>query len=114
MDSTSQGIGNKWHIALLGGLAVQYNNQRIVHFETRRAAALLACLAFYKQKHHAREELIEMLWPDEDLEATRLRFRQVLTSLRKTLKSVDAMGDAFLLADRTFVSLDADRRSEER
>ena len=107
--SSTQHAGKVWRITLFGGLAVQYGDKNFARFETRRAASLLACLAFYRHKRHAREELIEMLWPDEDPEATRLRFRQVLTSLRKTFTSVESAGDAFLLADRTFIALDADR-----
>jgi predicted ATPase/DNA-binding SARP family transcriptional activator len=109
MDTIAQHTENLWRIALLGGLTVQYGDQSLAHFETRRAASLLACLAFYRHKRHTRDELIEMLWPDEDLEATRLRFRQVLTSLRKSLKSLDASGDTLLVTDRTFAVLDADR-----
>jgi predicted ATPase/DNA-binding SARP family transcriptional activator len=107
--ATPQRALRPWRITLFGVLAVQYGDQSIAHFETRRAASLLACLAFYRQKRHPREELIEMLWPEEDLEATRLRFRQVLTSLRKTLTGLDPQGDVFLRADRTFVWVDPHR-----
>jgi predicted ATPase/DNA-binding SARP family transcriptional activator len=101
----STAAGAAWSITLLGGLTAQYRDRRVTRFETRKAAALLACLAFYPHRSHPREELIEMLWPEEDLDATRLRFRQTLTTLRRALQSA---GPDALLADRTYVRLNAD------
>ena len=107
--SPAQHSSHGWRIRLFGGLSLQFGDRSLAKFQTRRAASLLACLAFYRHKRHAREELIEMLWPDEDPEATRLRFRQVLTSLRKSFSRLDASGETLLQADRNLVSLDADR-----
>lgn len=97
-----------WHISLLGGLSVQYREQVLTRFEMRRAGALLARLAYYPQRSHPREELTEMLWPDEDAENTRSRFRQVLTSLRHSMDSLGASSADLLLADRVQVHLHAD------
>lgn len=80
----------------------------LTRFEMRRAGALLARLAYYPQRSHPREELTEMLWPDEDAENTRSRFRQVLTSLRHSMDSLGASSADLLLADRVQVHLHTD------
>jgi predicted ATPase/DNA-binding SARP family transcriptional activator len=98
----------KWRIELLGGLRVSKGDKSVARFETRRAAVLLARLAHYLRRAHPREELIEMLWPDEDIEVSRLRFRQVLTTLRRSLESVAPGAETILIADRSTVQLDAD------
>jgi DNA-binding SARP family transcriptional activator len=69
----------------------------VTHFETRKAGALLAYLAFYPDRRHPREVLAEMLWPDEDPEATRARLRQSLASLRRALEQTT--DDALILSD---------------
>src|SRR5258707_8417773 len=92
---------------MLGGLRVHQGDRAVTRFETRRAAILLSRLAYYLHRSHPREELMEMLWPDEDIEVTRLRFRQVLTTLRRTLESSGASSDTILLADRSTIQLSA-------
>jgi predicted ATPase/DNA-binding SARP family transcriptional activator len=95
-------------IDLLGGLTVRRGSLVLTRFEVRRAATLLARLAFYPRRVHPREELMEMLWPEEDLEVTMPRFRQVLTSLRHSLASLDANAAHLLIADRTEVRLNGE------
>ena len=92
-------------IQLFGGLVVPCADGAAARFETRRAASLLAFLAVNRKRSHPREELIEMLWPDEDADATRIRFRQVLTTLRRTLESACLDQTDLLVADRASVRL---------
>src|SRR3954466_9272067 len=99
--------GMRWRIELFGGLQVRFGDRALGHFEMRRAAAVLALLSYWPGRSHAREELIEMLWQDEEPEATRQRFRQVLTKLRRGLESLDHSGSDLLIADRNYVRLDA-------
>ncbi|BDI31656.1 hypothetical protein CCAX7_37070 [Capsulimonas corticalis] len=105
MDTLPQPI---LQIQLLGGLHVPCPDGANARFETRRAASLLAFLAVHRRRSHPREELIEMLWPDEDADATRIRFRQVLTTLRRTLESACPDMSDLLIADRVSVRLSAD------
>src|SRR3712207_7098227 len=42
---------------------------------TRKTGALLAFLAYYGGREHPRESLIELLWPESDLDAGRKRLR---------------------------------------
>ncbi|MEO7718851.1 MAG: BTAD domain-containing putative transcriptional regulator [Capsulimonas sp.] len=95
-------------IQLLGDLVVPCPGGANARFETRRAASLLAFLAVHRRRSHPREELIEMLWPDEDADATRIRFRQVLSTLRRTLESACVDASDLLIADRVSVRLSAD------
>ena len=102
MDTILQPI---LQIQLFGGLVVPCADGAAARFETRRAASLLAFLAVNRKRSHPREELIEMLWPDEDADATRIRFRQVLTTLRRTLESACSHQTDLLVADRASVRL---------
>jgi predicted ATPase/DNA-binding SARP family transcriptional activator len=83
----------------------------IEKFETRRVAALLAYLALYQDREHTREQLAELLWPEEDPGATRSRLRQALAAFRRALPPDDPSdaSDDLLLADRLTVRLAPDR-----
>ena len=95
-------------IQLFQGLRVCKRSVWIEHFGRRRAASLLAYLAYYPDRRHPREELIEMLWPGEDPNSTRPRPRQVLTSLRHTLDDSDGTKPGILIADHTSVRINSD------
>ena len=97
-----------WHIQLLGGLRATHGNAVIAQFPSRPVAALLARLAMEPQRRHAREELIELLWPGVELEVGRNRLRQVLSTLRRLLEPPDVPPDSVLSADRQTVGLTAD------
>jgi predicted ATPase/DNA-binding SARP family transcriptional activator len=94
-----------WRINLFGGLTARYGDRTLNRFEMRRAGVLLARLALYPHRQHPREELLELLWPDGDAEASRSRFRQVLTSLRHSLDSLGPSCADLLVADRVHVQL---------
>src|SRR5579862_8826943 len=94
-----------WRIQLLGGLQAHRGERTQTHFETRKAAALLAYLAFYPQRSHPREALAEQLWPDEEPEVVRDRFRQALSALRRALEQPDLPTGSVLAADRSEVRL---------
>jgi DNA-binding SARP family transcriptional activator len=64
-----------WQIQLLGGLRATHGNSVIAQFPSRPVAALLARLALEPQRRHAREELIELLWPGVELDVGRTRVR---------------------------------------
>jgi predicted ATPase/DNA-binding SARP family transcriptional activator len=71
---------------MFGTLRATRDDQTITRFRTRRVAILLAHLAFYLGRERTREELGEMLWPDQPDEAIRRNLRQALFSLRQTLE----------------------------
>lgn len=96
----------RWRIQLFGGLRIEAGERVVTHFETRKIAALLACLALRVHQRHAREVLAERLWPDEDWAATRNRLRHALSSLRRELEP-DRSEETLVFADRNEVRLNA-------
>jgi predicted ATPase len=97
-----------WQIQLLGGLRATRGNAVIAQFPSRPIAMLLARLALEPQRRHAREELIDLLWPDVDLDVGRNRLRQVLSTLRRLLEPPDVPPYSVLNADRQTIALTAD------
>ncbi len=77
----------------------------ITNFETRKAAALLGCLALHAPRARTRDALAEQLWPDEDAEAIRDRFRHALAALRRVLEPPGTPPGSILIANRAEVSL---------
>jgi len=71
-------------IELWGGLRAFAEGRLVARFRTRRAALLLARLAL-EPRMHAREALIEWLWPDAGFEAGRGRLSGALSVLRRDL-----------------------------
>lgn len=96
-----------WRIELLAGLRARQIELAVTHFETRKVGSLLAYLAYYGDRAHSREVLAELLWPEEDLEATRDRFRQALSALRRVLEPPGTVSGSVLRADRSQVQLNA-------
>src|SRR5215469_13621176 len=87
-------------IQLFGQLCVQQPDRTITRFRTKKAAELLAYLACYRHRQHARESLMEMLWPAESLESARNRLSVELNSLRRQLEPPGVPAGAILRPDR--------------
>ena len=102
-----------WQIQLLGGLRATHGNSVITRFPSRPIAMLLARLALQPQRRHAREELIELLWPNVELDVGRSRLRQVLSTLRRLLEPPDLPPYSVLSADRQTIGLTADAVSSD-
>jgi len=94
------GAGRPWQVRLLGSVQAQRGDQRITSFGSRSVVALLARLAMFPQRSHAREELIELLWPGVSLSVGRNRLRQTLFTLRQLLEPPGPMPAPVLVADR--------------
>ena len=97
-----------WRVQVLGRLALSQGARSITHFESSRAASLLARLALYAHRAHAREELLELLWPEIDPEISRPRLRQTLYSLRHQLEPPGTPPGSILIAGRHDIRLNAD------
>ncbi|MCW3053727.1 MAG: transcriptional activator, partial [Chthonomonadales bacterium] len=92
-------------IELLGHLAVRHAEDEVTRFRTQKTAVLLAYLACFPHRSHAREELMEMLWPDVEMEAARGSLRTALASLRRQIEPPDAPENSVIVADRQIVRL---------
>ena len=75
-----------WRVNLLGGLSLSDGTQDITRLPSRAVTALLARLALAPERAHAREELIELLWPGVALGVGRNRLRQALSTLKGILE----------------------------
>src|SRR5689334_22725970 len=93
-----------WRITLFGGLRAEQADRVLTRFRTRKTAALLAYLAYYLERSHPREKLIDLLWPEADLDAGRNGLSVALSSLRRQLEAGETTG-SILRADRFGVSL---------
>src|SRR5690349_1764281 len=94
-----------WKIELFGRLYARRDNLEITRFRTQKTGSLFAYLAFYCKRSHPREELTELFWPDDDLEARSNSFRVALNSLRRQLEPSEGLAGTVLLADRASVAL---------
>ena len=92
-----------WRVQLLGGLNAQRGDITLTNFSSRSAAALLARLVLFPHRSHAREELIELLWPGVALAVGRNRLRQALFTLRQLLEPPGEVPAPVLVADRLSV-----------
>ncbi|MCW3098817.1 MAG: transcriptional activator [Chthonomonadaceae bacterium] len=97
-----------WRIEFFGGVCLSRQGQRRPPFKTRRMTRLLARLACFPDRAHARDILAEELWPEEDPEAIRERFRQTLALLRRELEPENVAAGSVLIADRSTVRLAPD------
>jgi adenylate cyclase len=95
----------RWRIELLGTLRATRGDQLLSRFLTQKNAALLAYLAYFRQRSHRREELVELLWPEGDPRAGRNSLKQALATLRHQLEPDSVPSGAVLIADRTTVQL---------
>ena len=103
MEALGAGV-TELQIELLGGLRVRTGAGREIRVVSRKAQALLACLAVEPGVSHSRDVLASLLWEDSDPELARASLRQALTSLRRSLPETCA---AALQGNAATVALDA-------
>src|SRR6476660_3446899 len=102
----------RWRIELFGGLRAQQGEQVLTRFRTQKTALLLAYLAYYRQRTHPRDALIELLWPESDLDSARHKLNVALSAIRDQLepggharRGDGALSAAILVTDRSSVRL---------
>ncbi|HZO90171.1 MAG TPA: BTAD domain-containing putative transcriptional regulator [Chthonomonadaceae bacterium] len=95
------------YFQLLGGIAITAPNRPPSEVPPNRTTLLLAYLLLDPTRQHAREALLELLWPDEDPAESRPKLRQALFALRRLLKQ--ATGEELLVATRATIQLAAGR-----
>src|SRR5258706_13436254 len=64
--------GCPWRINLFGGLAAWRGNVEITRVQTRKSGGLLAYLAYHLNQNHTRDEIIDNIWPELDVERARV------------------------------------------
>ncbi|MCC6447012.1 MAG: winged helix-turn-helix domain-containing protein [Armatimonadetes bacterium] len=95
----------RWRIELFGGLRLRRGEQAIARFRTRKAGSLLGYLAYYPDRLHSREFLIEMLWPEENIPIAQNKLRIALSSLRRQLEPPGVLTGSVLTTDRVRAGL---------
>lgn len=96
----------RWQLRVLGEMALHSPQGQVAHLPSRAASALLARVALWPERAHAREELVEILWPGVALDVGRNRLRQTLSSLKSLLEPAHARPlQPVLLADRMHLRL---------
>ena len=81
-SSPAAGHAVPWTLRLLGAVEARHGERTVTRWPSRAAALLLARLAMAPQQAHAREALVELLWPGVAQDVGRNRLRQVLSTLR--------------------------------
>ena len=92
-------------IEMLGRLRILRGTQSITQLKSHKIARLLAYLAFYPTRPHPRDELLHLLWPDEDPQVTRNRLRVGLNTLRHHLEPPGIPAGTVLVANRLTIQL---------
>src|SRR5258708_12088032 len=95
----------RWRIGLLGGLRAVQADRVVSRFQPQKIGLLLAYLAYYPQRPHPREALIELLWPECDSHAGRNNLSVSLSWLRRQLEPPGGPAGAVLISDRSSVRL---------
>lgn len=95
-------------IELFDGLRLVYGGETITQFRTQKTASLLAYLAYFERRHHRRETLLELLWPECGRPAASKSLSTALWSLRGQLEALGLPAATVLHANRSAVWLDAD------
>lgn len=93
-------------VELFGGLVVRRGGTSVSRFPTRKTAALLAYLAYFGKREHPREELVELLWPESDLQGGRKSLSVALSAVRRLLGQEET-AEGPLVSDRFTVRLSA-------
>jgi DNA-binding SARP family transcriptional activator len=100
-------------IQLLGELRITLACQESPRSFTRKIGGLLGYLACFLHRAHARAALIELFWPEADLEAGRASLRNALPVLRRLLEppcpGETSAASSFLVVDRLTVRLDPEQ-----
>jgi predicted ATPase/DNA-binding SARP family transcriptional activator len=94
-----------WRIELLGGLRAIHFDRVITRFRSRKTGTLLAYLAFYPQRAHSRDQLMEIVWPEDGLDSARDKLRVALCSLRRQLEPPGVAPGTVLATTRLVVQL---------
>lgn len=80
-----------WRLNLFGKVCILRDAQSIDSFGTVRSAKLLVLLSLMKSGRMLREQLAELLWPEDFYDATRLRLRQEIHRLKRALGEAEGL-----------------------
>ncbi|MFQ3610082.1 MAG: BTAD domain-containing putative transcriptional regulator [Fimbriimonadales bacterium] len=94
----------EWYFRLFGGLEAQSGSLNITRFRTVKSALLLGYLVCQPPHRFAREQLVELLWPQSEPDHGRASLSVCLNTLRNAL-SAPHQQESILIADRNSIGL---------
>jgi predicted ATPase/DNA-binding SARP family transcriptional activator len=100
-------VETRCRIQLFGELGVVQGDRTISHFRTQKAASLLGYLALHLGQRLLRERLMDLFWPDMDVDSGRVNLSTTLSTLRRELEPPGVPAGSVLLADRQTVQLNS-------
>jgi DNA-binding SARP family transcriptional activator/Flp pilus assembly protein TadD len=103
-------VETQLNVDMLGGWRLTAADGREVRIASRKAQALLACLAVSPGTPVGRDQLAQLLWEDSDSELARASLRQALSALRRAFGEQAATA---LVCDTVSVMLDARRATSD-
>jgi len=106
-------VDARWRIEMFGGLRVIQAEQVHTRFRTHKAGLLLCYLALHLQQNHPRERLLELLWPDMEIEVARTNLSTTLSQLRRQLEPTGGGAKTVLIGDRQHLRLNPDAVSTD-
>ncbi len=92
------------HLHMFGGLVVQVGERTVTRFTTQKSAALLAYLGCFPQLH-SRDILVDIYWPDSEVDAGRASLSQALSTLRRQLEPPGTAAGTVILSTKSHVGL---------
>src|SRR5947208_3585981 len=98
-------VDARCRIELLGALRVVQGDRIITRFRTQKAGLLLSYLALRLGQSPSRESVIDLFWPEMDLDEGRNNLNTTLTSLRRQLEPPGVPTGSVLVTGRQNVRL---------
>lgn len=89
-----------FRLTLLGGFRLEDEDGKEITIASRRLQGMLAVLALSSPAAVTRERIAAMFWGDLGDERARHSLRQLLSSLRRNARVIDASGDTLSLDTR--------------
>ena len=96
-------------VELFGSVRLIRQGRTTTHFRLQKASTLLAYLALNPGRTHSRERLIDLFWPERDLDAGRDNLSTILSVLRRELEPPGVPQGSVLIADRQMIGLVRER-----
>ncbi len=92
-------------VELLGGLRIAGADGEGIEISSRQAGRVLAYLALNLRRKHGREELVDLFWPDDDVDEGRAKLSKALHTIRGWIAQAGVDPPSALLAGRSEVRL---------
>ena len=94
-----------WRIEILGELRAVRGERVLAAFRTEKTGLLLGYLAYFGDRAHPREVLLDIFWPESDRDRAGNNLSKALSSLRAQLEPPGTPAGSVLAATRATIQL---------